>query len=76
MSISLPLLEIWQFSFINDWPENTTEHNKLKVLPNIWRLGQVRDTKFGMNVSDEMLLNSDKYHEYSFHRFWVSKGNQ
>ena len=21
------------------------------VLPNIWRLGRIRDTKFGMNVS-------------------------
>ena len=28
------------------------------VLHNIWRLGQVRDTKFGMNVSNENLLNS------------------
>ena len=28
------------------------------VLPNIWRLGQVRDTKFGTNVSNEMLLNN------------------
>ena len=23
------------------------------VLPNIWRLGRVRDTKFGMNISNE-----------------------
>lgn len=27
------------------------------VLPNIWRLGQVRDTKLGTNVSNEILLD-------------------
>ena len=27
------------------------------VLSNIWRLGQVRDTKFGTDVPNEMLLN-------------------
>ena len=28
------------------------------VLPNIWRLGWVRDTKFDMNVYNKMLLNA------------------
>ena len=28
------------------------------VLPNIWQLAQVRNTKFGFNVSNEMLLNA------------------
>ena len=28
------------------------------VLPNIWRLKWVRDTKFGRNVSNKMLLNA------------------
>ena len=31
------------------------------VLPNIYRLGQVRDTKFGMNIFNQMLLNAAKY---------------
>ena len=44
------------------------------VLPNIWRLGEVMDTKFGMNVSNRMLLNAVKCHGYSFYRFWVVKG--
>ena len=44
------------------------------VLPSIWRLGQVLDTKFGMNVSNRMLLNAAKYQGYSFYRFWVIKG--
>ena len=44
------------------------------VLPNIWRLGQVRDTKFDMGVSNEMSLNAAKWHRYSFYRFWNIKG--
>ena len=35
-------------------------------LPNIWRLGQVRDTKFGTDASNEILINAVKYHGYSF----------
>ena len=31
------------------------------VLPNIWRLEQIRDIKFGTNVSNKMLLNAAKY---------------
>ena len=30
------------------------------VFPNIWRLGQVKDTKFNADVSNEMLLNAAK----------------
>ena len=44
------------------------------VLPNIWRLGRVMDTKFGTNVSNRMLLNAAKFQGYSFYRFWVIKG--
>ena len=43
------------------------------VLPNIRRLGWVRDTKFGRNVSNEMLLNAAECQGYSFYRFWVIK---
>ena len=43
------------------------------VLPNIWRLGRVMDTKFGTNVSNRMLLNAAKFQCYSFYRFWVIK---
>ena len=41
------------------------------VLPDIWRLGPVRDTKFGTNVSNKMLLNAAKCQGYSLYRFWV-----
>ena len=37
------------------------------VLPNIWRLGRVMDTKFDTNVSNKMLLNTAKYQGYSYY---------
>ena len=44
------------------------------VLLNIWSLGQVRNTKFGTEVSNEMLLNAAKCQGYRFFHFWVIKG--
>ena len=46
------------------------------VLPSILRLGQVRDTEFGPNVSNKMLLNAPKCQGYGFYRFWVIKGKR
>ena len=43
------------------------------VLPNVWRLEQVRDTKFGTNVSNKMLLTAENCQDYSFYSFWVIK---
>ena len=37
-------------------------------------MGQIRDTKFGTNVSDEMLLNAAKYQGDIFYRLWLLKG--
>ena len=44
------------------------------VLTNIWRLGQVRDTKFGTNAFNKMLPNTAKCQGYSFYGFRVIKG--
>ena len=44
------------------------------LLPNIWGLGQVMNTKFGTNVSNRRLLNASNFQGYSFYRFWVIKG--
>ena len=38
------------------------------------RQGQVRNTNFGTNVSNKMLLNAAKCLGYSFYCFWVIKG--
>ena len=44
------------------------------VFPKIWRLGLLRKTKVGRNLSNKMLLNSAKFQSNSFYRFWVIKG--
>ena len=49
-------------------------NNPMWVLPNIWRLGWVRDIKFYKNVSNKMLLNAAKCHGYKFYCFWVITG--
>ena len=75
MPISSLVLELWQFSFIKDWWEiRKSGDTPVWVLPNIWRLGRVMDTKFGTNVSNRMLLTATKFQGYSFYRFWAIKG--
>ena len=41
----------------------------------MWRLGQVMDTKFGTNVSNEMLLNAAKYQGTAFTIFEFLREN-
>ena len=74
ISISSLFLELWQFSFMTDCPESENRKYPVWVFPNIWRLGQVTDTKLGTNVSNRMLLNAPKFQGYSFYRFRVIKG--
>ena len=38
---------------------------------NIWRLGQVKDTNFCRNVSNEKLLNAEKCQVYRENLFWL-----
>ena len=71
MSISSLVQGSWQFLFIRDWPE--IGNTPVWVLPNIWRLGQVKNTKFITKVSNKILLNAVKCQGYSFYRFWVVK---
>ena len=44
------------------------------VLPNIYRIGHVKDTKSGIDVFDKMLLNAAKCEGYTI--FELLKGNQ
>ena len=72
MSISFLVLELWQFLFIKRLTRIPEIGNTpVWVLLNIWRLGRVRNTKFGTSVSNKMLLNPAKCQGYSF---WVIKG--
>ena len=62
MLISLLVLKLWQFLFVRDSPKM----QKLEIplswfLSDTWRLGRVRDTKFGTSVSNEKLLNAAKW---------------
>ena len=43
-------------------------------MPDIWRLGRVRDAKLDTNVYNEKLLHHAKCQAYDFQRFWVVKG--
>ena len=43
------------------------------VLPNIWKLGQVRNAKLDTKVYNKILLNAEKCQGYNFYRFWVIK---
>ena len=53
MSISLLVLEIWQFSFYKGLTRNPEIGNTpVRVFPDIWRLGWVKDTKFGSNFTE------------------------
>ena len=72
VSISWLVLELWQFLFINDWPE--TQKWKYPHMSFVQRLGQVRDTTFGTYVSIQKLLNTAECQGYSFYCFWVIKG--
>ena len=51
-----------------------TQNIPVWVLPNIWWLGRVRDTKLGNSVSNEMLLNAAKCQGYSVLPFLSFKG--
>ena len=69
------VLELWRFSFVRDLPEI----RKSEILPSeiCSKSGdwcELQDTKFGTNVSNEMLLNAAKYQGYSIYRFWINKG--
>ena len=73
MSISSLVLELWQFSFIRDWPEIRKSEIPPSEFCPISGLGQDMDTKFDMNFSNRMLLNAAKFQGYSFYLFWVIK---
>ena len=44
------------------------------VLPDICRVGWIKDTKFGTNIFNEMLVNAAKCQGDCFYRVWVIKG--
>ena len=74
MSISSLVLELWLI-FYKGLDRNPEIGNApVWVLPNIWRLGREKNTKFGTKFSNEMLLNAAKCQGESFYRFSLIKG--
>ena len=75
ISMSLTGSRVMKIFFYKGLIENPEIGNTLAwVLPNIWILGPIRDTKFDMNVFNEMLRNAVKCQSCRFYRFWVIKG--
>ena len=67
----------WSYDNFYLWRIDKRSRNQkyhLLSLPSIWRLGWVRNTKFGTNVSNKMLLNDAKCQGYNF-CFWFIQGN-
>ena len=68
-------------SFIDFFHQGLTRNPEIGntlvwVLLNMWRLGRFRETGFGTDVFNEMLLNAAKCQGYSFYSVWVIKGNK
>ena len=58
-----------QFTYIKDRPEiQKLEIHRSEIYPIFVDWGKVRDTKFGSDVSNEMLLNAKKFQGCSFYR--------
>ena len=47
------VLELWQFLSIKDWPEIWRSEITPSEFVHVWRLGQVRKTKFDTNISNK-----------------------
>ena len=74
MSISSLVLELWQFSFIRDWPEIwKSEIPPSEFCPISGDWGELWIPNLA-RMSNRMLLNAAKFQGYSFNRFWVIKG--
>ena len=66
---------VMRFSFYKELTKNLEIGNiPVWVLPNIWRLGQLKNIKLVTNGSNKILLNASKCYCCSFCRFWVIKG--
>ena len=75
MLISSLVLELWQFSFIRDWPEI----QKLEIPPSAfcWICEECGELEIpNLALIFLMILNAAKSQGYSFYHFWVIKGKQ
>ena len=73
-SISWLLLELWQISFIKDWPEIVKPEIPLSEFCEISGEWRVLGIPYLAQMSLIKLLNAAKCQSYSFYRFWIIKG--
>ena len=77
MSIIWLVQEIWQFLSIQNRSEirkSEMHRSEFCQISGDWSNLELRDTKFGANVSNKKLLNAEKYQGYSFYCFWIIRG--
>ena len=68
---------VMTISFYNGLTKNLEIRNTpVWILPNTWRLGQVRNTTFGTNISNKMLLNASNARVTAFTVSELLKENQ
>ena len=71
MSISSLVLELLLLSFVRDWSEIRESEIPVWLFAEYLETGGSTDTKFGTDVSNEILLFAAKFQGYSFYRFRV-----
>ena len=77
MSISSLVLELYQFSFIRDWPEiwkSEIPPSEFFSISKDW--GELEIPNLVWMLLNEMLLKAAKFQCYSFYRFWVINPNK
>ena len=65
------VMTIFFFNGLTIYPEIGI--NTIWVLPNNWRLGQIKNTKFGINFLMKCYWMLQNVRGYNFYRFWVTK---
>ena len=75
MSISPPVLELWQFSFIRDWPEILkSEIPTSNFCPISGDWGKLWTPNLARMSLIEFYWFAAKFQDYIFYRFWINKG--
>ena len=75
MSISSLVLELWQFSFIRDWPEILkSEIPTSNFCPISGDWGKLWTPNLARMSLIEFYWFAAKFQDYIFYRFWINKG--
>ena len=70
MPISWLILELWQFSFIEDWPEIRNQKYPRLSFAQYMETGEGKGYQILRKCLHKKLLNTEKCQGYSFYYFW------